>query len=127
MGIGMHCESFGEINFNHTTESEFKKELRANIAGIRPEDVEFKQLEGTPYDDIVKLQISCHTRLSEEEHISYSCIMNIDKREFYGFDYSVSNGLLYMTLYKEKKKDVQNIGFGFKFESKYPKKEQMWI
>lgn len=127
MASGFHIGSIGEIRFDRTTDSEFKKELRADIAGIRPEDVEFKQLEGTPYDDIIKLQISCNTRLSEEEHISYSCVMDVDKREFYGFDYSVSNGLLYLTLYKEKKKDIQHIGFGFKFETKYPKKEQCWI
>ena len=112
MASGFHIGSIGEIRFDRTTDSEFKKELRADIAGIRPEDVEF---------------ISCNTRLSEEEHISYSCVMDVDKREFYGFDYSVSNGLLYLTLYKEKKKDIQHIGFGFKFETKYPKKEQCWI
>lgn len=126
MTMHISIGNIGEIEFNRSTETDFKKELRANIAGIRPEDVEFKQLEETPYDDIIKLQISCYTRLSEEEHISYSCIMDIDKREFYGFDYRVSDGLLYVTLYKEKKKDIQHFGFGFKFETKYPKEPQIW-
>lgn len=118
--------SLGQINFNTSSENEFKKEMRAHIPGIKPEDVEFKQLESTPYDEIFKLEIFCHTRLSEYESISYSGIMEIDKKEYYGFDYSVSNGLLYVTLYKEKKRDIQHFGFGFKFETKYPKEPKMW-
>ena len=126
MGIGIYTCSVGEINFDHSCESEFKKEMRANIPGIKPEDVIFRQLKATPYDDIFEVEISCHTRLSEGESINYRTIMKIDKREYYGFDYSVSNGLLYVTLYKEKKKDVQQFGFGFKFETKYPKEPQYY-
>lgn len=127
MAIGFYTCSGGEINFDHSCESEFKKEMRANIPGIKPEDVIFRQLESTPYDDIFEIEISCYTRLTEGESISYHTIMKIDKREYYGFDYSVSNGLLYITLYKEKKRDIQQFGFGFKFETKYPKPVQMWI
>lgn len=117
----------GKIEFNTSCEDDFKKEMRANIPGIKPEDVVFRQLEATPYDNIFEIEISCHTRLSESDSINYSTTMKIDKREYYGFDYSVSNGLLYVTLYKEKKKDVQYFGFGFKFETKYPKQPQYYI
>lgn len=117
----------GEIEFSNICESEFIKELRAQIPGIRPEDVSFKQLDSTPYDEIFKVAISCNTKLNEIESISYFGIMDINKNEFYGFDYSVSNGLLYVKLYKEKKQDIQKIGFGAKFETKYPKKEEHWI
>lgn len=123
IGIG----SIGEINFNRSTENEFTKELRAQIPGIRPEDVEFKQLNSSPYDNIFNIQINCHTRIGESEFIHYSCVMEIDKKEFYGFDYAVANGLLYVTLYKEKKKDIHHIGFGFKFQTKYPKPETTWV
>lgn len=126
MAMGIYSSSLGQIDFHSIREGEFIKKLKANIPGIKPEDVEFKLLESTPYDEIFKLQIFCHTRLTENESVSYSGIMEIDKKEFYGFDYVVKDGVLYITLYKEKKKDVQHFGFGFKFETKYPKEPKMW-
>lgn len=119
--------TIGEINFNSVKETDFFKQLSANIPGINPEDVRFEQIEPTPYDYIVQLKISCDTKWSEEEYIGYSCVMKIDLREFYGFDYSVRNGRLCVTLYKTQKKDVQKLGFGFKFETKYQKQPISWV
>lgn len=114
--------SVGEIKFDHITEDEFTVEMRANIPGVKPEDVRFEQI-GNPiaYDEILQLKIVCDTRLSEGEFVNYCCVVPIDLKEFYGFDYRVSNGLLYLKLYKEKKRDIQQLGCGFCFNTKYPR------
>lgn len=113
-----------QINFNKQTENEFVKILWAKIPGIAPEDVEFKELSeiDTPYNDIFNIKISCDTSISETMSYHYSTILKLDKREFYGFDYAVFNGLLKVILYKTYGKEVNQIGFGSKFISKYPRK-----
>ncbi len=116
----------GEIKFDRECDDEFTKLLIADIPGISPEDVKFEQIDPTPYDDIIHLRISCSTKLSETESVGYLGIMKIDLREFYGFDYWVSNGMLYLKLYKARKKDIQQLGFGFCFVPKYSKKLMMW-
>lgn len=112
--------SIGEIKFDRTIEDEFTVEMRANIPGAKPEDVRFEQIGSPVAYDEVQLKIVCNSQLSEGEFVNYSCVMPIDLKEFYGFDYRVFDGLLYLKLYKEKKRDIQQLGCGFRFNTKYP-------
>ena len=124
MGFLSAC-SIGEIEFNKMCDGEFTKELYANIPGIAPEDITFEFEENTPYDDIFHMKISCNTRVSETDYIHYYSMFEIDKREFYGYDYFSNNGTLKLILYKQPKKNVNRIGFGEKFTPRYKKEEQL--
>ena len=123
----MQMCSMGELKFNSETITEFTKTIRANVPGISPEDVTFEKLDTTPYDETVQLKITCSTRLSESESISYFGVLPINLKEFYGFDYFVRNGVLEIVLYKERKENIQWLRFGYGFKTKYPKEEQLWI
>jgi len=105
----------GEIKFASLSDGEFTEQLVADIPGIKPEDVRFEQIGCTPGDDIVHLKISCSTKLSENETVSFFGTLKIDLREFYGFDYWVCDGMLTLKLYKTKKKNIHHLGFGFQF------------
>lgn len=122
----MKIYSMHPIEFCGETTTEFTKTMRANIPGINPEDVTFEKLEGTPYDKIVQLRIMCSTRISESESISYSGILPVELKDFYGFDYFVRNGVLEIILYKEKKSNIQQLSFGSVFNTKYPKEKRCW-
>ena len=117
------CQS---LSFNKTTMGEFTKTIYADIPGVHPENVYFEKLNNSPYDNEVRLNITCYAT-EDNEFKSYFGVLPINLKEFYGFDYFVECGILRIVLYKEKKENIQLLGFGHFFNSKYPKKEQIYI
>lgn len=126
MGFMKSC-SITDLSFNKCEEGEFTKTLWANIPGIPPEEVYFDKLNKEPFDETVQLRIEC-MHWDDNDHLKeYYGILPINLNEFYGFDYEVSDGVLKIILYREKKEDIQLFKHGFQLKSKYPKKPISYI
>lgn len=127
MGNGISMCNIMELEFNSRIDDEFTTTLRANVPGISGEVLQFEKECSTPYDDNIILKIHGTAKLSSVESSIVQGAIDIDLSKYYGFDYSVLNGILTIVLYKEKKKDISQLKFGGQIINKYPVLPTVWI
>lgn len=110
MGLNIYSGILKRPEFNSTYEDEFTKTMQCEIAGINKEDIEFEYKSNNKLDNNEEFALSIYGCSNNPRikncDISFGIHLNVNRKEYYGYDYFVDNGILTLILYKTYKTKI---------------------